>query len=175
MEQASRQAKRTAAVSLVGFALGLAAAVVLAGLTAWYTLRAILGPIKAVTESARGVSAGKLDLVVPYLSRDALGELAEAFNDMTGRLREDRQSAEERTRELVQTAETLRKEISEREQMEQSLRQLAAIVESSDDAIFGRDLDGTITSWNKGAERVFGYPRRGGVAAIRPDPRPAGV
>jgi PAS domain S-box-containing protein len=48
-------------------------------------------------------------------------------------------------------------DITERKRDEEAALRLAAIIESSDDAIVSKDLNGIITSWNSGAERIFGY------------------
>jgi len=59
--------------------------------------------------------------------------------------------------ERIVGASTIGRDISERKRREEDLSRLAAVVESSDDAIIGRTLDGTVTHWNNAAQRIYGY------------------
>jgi PAS domain S-box-containing protein len=69
------------------------------------------------------------------------------------------QTSRRHARSLEATNRALNEEIQVRARMEETLQQLAAIVEFSDDAILATDPEGLILAWNPGAERLYGYTR----------------
>ena len=70
---------------------------------------------------------------------------------------QQKEEAARRAREFVRANQELKSKIAERKRIEESLSQLGSIINSSTDAIVIHTLDGTIVSWNAGAEAVYGY------------------
>ena len=64
----------------------------------------------------------------------------------------------------IDRAACVLRDITERQRAEAAKLRLAAIVQSSDDAIISKDGNGVITSWNKAAERIFGYSAAEAIA-----------
>jgi signal transduction histidine kinase len=146
MEDAGRRAKQIAHESLTWFGAGLALATLLAGISAWHTVRTIVLPMQAMTRAALEISAGNPDQVVPYVGRDELGQLAQAFNTMAHHLREYRQS---------QSAQLLRAQ-----------QTIQATIDSFPDPVLVIDLEGTVEMANPAARRLLGVvPRQKGQAA----------
>ena len=120
---------------LMWSSFGIASAVMAVVLLVAYLLsrtlqRQISQPIVALAGTARAISENSDYSVraVKY-GEDELGLLTDAFNQMLAQIQEQGR---------IRT-------------------QLAAIVQSSDDAIVSKTLEGVVTSWNSGAEKVFGY------------------
>lgn len=136
MQEASRAAESTARTSAGGFIAGVVVSVLLAVLAAWWLQRTLLEPIQAVTDAATAIGSGQLHLVVPVQSRDEVGQLAEAFNAMTAKLRAYRQSNSERLVRARQTGQ--------------------ATIDSFADPVVVIDTLGRVEVANPTAQRLFG-------------------
>ncbi len=73
-----------------------------------WVIRGLLGPIHLLSQGARRVSAGDLNIYLPVRGRDEIAGLTAAFNEMTRRLREGRQEIEEARDELARANQDLR-------------------------------------------------------------------
>ena len=151
MEAEDRLAREAAGRServMLGAVLGaVVAASVIALVLSW----AILGPIRAVTDSARGLARGDYYQVVPVTTRDELGELATTFNAMARTLREYRQAG---TARLVRAQQTTQ-----------------ATIDSFPDPVVIVDLAGVIERANPTARRVLGIlPTDPALPWIPPEP-----
>ncbi len=87
MTQKDHRARETARQSTRIMLLAIAAALPLGLYFAYRLSGVVLRPIQRLTESARELGEGNLDQVLPVSSRDELGQLADAFNKMAGKLR----------------------------------------------------------------------------------------
>jgi PAS domain S-box-containing protein len=144
-EQSEREATAdireiTRQVVVWGTAAGLVA--ILLGLL---IIRQLTRPVETLMEAANRVGEGDLTTPVGVATRDELGQLALAFNEMQVRLREmyDKleRMVEERTRELQQTTDFLN----------------SVLDSSTEYSIIATDLGGTILSYNEGSRRTYGY------------------
>ena len=92
MHDADREARNLAHLSLWWYGAGLFIGIAFAGFLLFTTVRTILYPIRALTDSATAIGQGNLDQLVSVSSQDEIGKLADAFNLMARQLRELLQS-----------------------------------------------------------------------------------
>ncbi len=136
MKQASREAQDTARTSLIVFGVGLVLTALLGVFTVWRLHSALVKPIEAMTDAATAIGSGQLHRSVPVLSSDEIGHLAGAFNAMTQRLREYRQTNTDRLLRAQQTAQ--------------------ATIDSFPDPVAVIDPEGRVELANQMARRLLG-------------------
>jgi signal transduction histidine kinase len=135
MERASAAARWAAVQWCLGLAAGLIAAALLAGFLGYTTLRAVLGPLRELVQSAEAIAKGNFNLIVSTPDGE-IGQVARAFNHMTAQLRDYRQS---------HSAELLRAQ-----------RTGQAVLDSFPDPILVVDSEGRVEMANPAARRVLG-------------------
>jgi PAS domain S-box-containing protein len=122
------------------------------------------GPsLHQLIDKQRSAAAGQAmaNVMLPFLldnaSWRAFVQFLRAQVGPTGPYKQWKRGLASRASEFVRANQELKSAVAERGRIAERLSQLASIVECSNDAIIMHTLDGTIASWNIGAENVYGY------------------
>ena len=112
--------------------------------------RKVLKPITRLQRGAEIIGAGDLDYRTRITSRDEIGGLSRAFDQMT-----------ENLKAITASREDLEREVAERRRVEEALREsnqtLEALIQASPLSILAVDRKANIQMWNPAAERTFGW------------------
>ncbi|MCI0536220.1 MAG: response regulator [Verrucomicrobiales bacterium] len=146
--------------------LGALVTALLATILAVIFARRLVNPIEELVQATSRIAHGDLNHRVTVRRRDELGELADSFNDMAGRLKLSLASIEAQNKALVESQQRTEKanldlqtEINERVRAEEQIREQAALLDKAQDAILVRDLKNHIQFWNKSAESLYGWSK----------------
>ena len=107
--------------------------------------------LKSISDLKTGIDfigSGNLEHEVQAGNKDEIADISKSVNQMSANLR------------IVTASKTdLEKEIEERKKAEEATARQAELIDLSPDAIIVRKLDGTITFWSKGAEKLYGWTK----------------
>ncbi|MGE3490915.1 MAG: PAS domain S-box protein [Vicinamibacterales bacterium] len=136
---------------MAGLAFAIAGSTAL--LSLWFSRR-LTTPLAQMTTAAEAIAGGDFSRRVATGGTE-IGRLGHAFNTMSAEVANAHQRLEQRVVERTEELNTALAALDHRSRERENY--LATIVDSSLDAIIGKDLDGRVTSWNRGAEQIFGY------------------
>jgi PAS domain S-box-containing protein len=112
-------------------------------------------------EGSAAAGPAMANVMLPFLldnaSWRAFVQFLRAQMGSTGPYKQWKRGLASRASEFVRANQELKSAVAERGRIAEKLAQLASIVECSNDAIIMHTLDGTIASWNIGAENIYGY------------------